>query len=87
MDFRNVTDLFADPAFDGNPVMIKQVKAEEELTDQDINQRKKVGKLLIRKTVSRLILRKGNKEYPIQPEIIQGGSIVSAPQSKFMWQA
>ena len=37
MDFRNVTDLFADPAFDGNPVMIKQVKAEEELTDQDIN--------------------------------------------------
>ena len=40
MDFRNVTDLFADPAFDGNPVMIKQVKAEEELTDQDINRRK-----------------------------------------------
>ena len=36
MDFRNVTDLFADPAFDGQPVMIKQVKVEEELTAQDI---------------------------------------------------
>jgi len=37
MDFRNVTDLFADPAFDGNPVMIKKVNADEPLTDNDIN--------------------------------------------------
>lgn len=37
MDFRNVTDLFADPAFDGDPVMIKQVRGDEALTDQDIN--------------------------------------------------
>src|SRR3970040_2967142 len=34
MDFRNVTDLFADPAFDGDPVMIKNVEGEEERTDQ-----------------------------------------------------
>ncbi|GHV03828.1 DEAD/DEAH box helicase [Spirochaetia bacterium] len=37
MDFRNVTDLFADPAFDGDPVQIKQVDSEYELTDDDIN--------------------------------------------------
>lgn len=37
MDFRNVTDLFADPAFDGDPVMVKEVKGEEELTDEDIH--------------------------------------------------
>ncbi len=37
MDFRNVTDLFADPAFDGYPVMIREVKGEKELTDQDIH--------------------------------------------------
>lgn len=37
MDFRNVTNLFADPDFDGEPVMVKQVKGEEELTDDDIN--------------------------------------------------
>lgn len=37
MDFRNVTDLFADPKFDGDPVMVKKVDAEEELSDEDIN--------------------------------------------------
>ncbi len=29
MDFRNVTDLFADPDFDGEPVMIKELKEDE----------------------------------------------------------
>ncbi|MAN58310.1 MAG: restriction endonuclease [Flavobacteriaceae bacterium] len=43
MDFRNVTNLFADPDFDGDPVMIKQVGehddlsgAEDEITDEVI---------------------------------------------------
>jgi type I restriction enzyme R subunit len=36
MDFRNVTDLFADPAFDGDPVMVKTVVGDKELTDEDI---------------------------------------------------
>lgn len=43
MDFRNVTNLFADPDFDGDPVMIKQVGedddlsgAEDETTDEVI---------------------------------------------------
>lgn len=31
MDFRNVTDLFADPDFDGDPVMIKQVEEDDDL--------------------------------------------------------
>jgi type I restriction enzyme R subunit len=37
MDFRNVTDLFADSAFDGEPVMVKQLDAEDELTEADIH--------------------------------------------------
>lgn len=37
MDFRNVTNLFADPAFDGEPVMIKVVQADEALDDEDLN--------------------------------------------------
>jgi type I restriction enzyme R subunit len=36
MDFRNVTDLFADTAFDGEPVMIKEIKGEEEITKNDV---------------------------------------------------
>ncbi len=31
MDFRNVTNLFADPDFDGDPVMIKQVSEDDDL--------------------------------------------------------
>jgi len=37
MDFRNVTDLFADPNFDGDPVMIKVVRGDEDLEEEDIN--------------------------------------------------
>lgn len=36
MDFRNVTNLFADPAFDGDPVMIKQIEGDEPITKADI---------------------------------------------------
>lgn len=32
MDFRNVTNLFADPDFDGDPVMIKQVSEDDDLS-------------------------------------------------------
>ncbi len=82
MDFRNVTDLFADPAFDGNPVMIKEVKGEEELTDQDINP--EGDQEIIDPETGKPVdfEKKETKEYPTQPEIIQGGSIVSEPRSK-----
>ncbi len=33
MDFRNVTDLFADPDFDGEPVRVKEIKEDEEFED------------------------------------------------------
>jgi type I restriction enzyme R subunit len=36
MDFRNVTDLFADKDFDGEPVMIKVIEQGGDLTDADI---------------------------------------------------
>jgi type I restriction enzyme R subunit len=35
MDFRNVTDLFADPDFDGEPVRIKIINEDEPLPDID----------------------------------------------------
>lgn len=35
MDFRNVTQLFADKAFDGDPVMIKEVNQDDELEGID----------------------------------------------------
>jgi len=33
MDFRNVTDLFADPDFDGEPVRIKEIGVDDEFED------------------------------------------------------
>ena len=36
MDFRNVTDKFADPNFDGDPVRVKEIREDEEFTDEDV---------------------------------------------------
>jgi len=60
MDFRNVTDLFADPAFDGPPLMIKIVKGEEELTDKDIHPEEHQT-IIDPETGRRLILIKKNR--------------------------
>jgi len=35
MDFRNVTDLFADPDFDGDPVRVKELTEDEEIESFD----------------------------------------------------
>jgi len=35
MDFRNVTNLFADPNFDGDPVMIKDVTEDDDISGTD----------------------------------------------------
>lgn len=76
MDFRNVTNLFADPEFDGDPVMIKQVNedddlsgAEDETTDEIITD----------------ILDGEEIEFPEEPdypEIEGGGEIIEGPRGK-----
>lgn len=38
MDFRNVTALFADKDFDGNPVRVKEADEDDDLTDTDEQQ-------------------------------------------------
>jgi type I restriction enzyme R subunit len=82
MDFRNVTDLFADPAFDGEPVMIKKVKGEEELTEEDIHP--EADQEIVDPETGKPVNFEKEKtpEYPIHPEIIAGGLIVSEPPSK-----
>lgn len=74
MDFRNVTNLFADPDFDGDPVMIKQVGedddlsgTEDEITDEPITD----------------ILDGEEIKFPEPPEIEGGGEIVSEPRAKY----
>ncbi len=82
MDFRNVTDLFADPAFDGEPVMIKTVKGDEELTDQDLNTGE--DQEIIDSETGKIVdfEQEETTEDSTQPKIIDGGIIVPDPQKK-----
>ena len=82
MDFRNVTDLFSDPAFDGPPIMIKEVKGEEVLTETDI-QTDETQTILDPETGRPVDFGKTvATHYFSKPGIIQGGSIVSEPRPK-----
>ena len=71
MDFRNVTDLFADPAFDGEPVMIKQVNSEEELTEDDINPEEK-EEIIDEETGELLDFEDGKTVEYEEPTIVEG---------------
>lgn len=82
MDFRNVTDLFADSAFDGDPVMIKQVKAENELTEQDINPEE--SHVIVDPETEEPVDfdERNTNAYPTQPEIVTAGPITADPCPK-----
>lgn len=75
MDFRNVTNLFADPNFDGDPVMIKDVTEDDdisgtadEITDEPIVDVVDGGDVVFPKP-----------EYPI---VTGGGFIVAEPNPR-----
>ena len=76
MDFRNVTDLFADPDFDGDPVRVKELGEDDEfespedeleadnpVTDED-------GEEII-------------FDPPETSDIIDGGNIIAEPRAKY----
>jgi type I restriction enzyme, R subunit len=82
MDFRNVTDLFADPAFDGPPIMIKDINSEEELKDSDI-QPEESQEIIDPETGEPVDFELEKQvDYPPPPQIIPGGFIKDAPQQK-----
>ncbi len=77
MDFRNVTDLFADPDFDGDPVRFKELDDsdefdtyEEEIEDAD-DVVDEDGDTLIFDPI------------PQEPEITAGGEIIGEPRPKY----
>jgi type I restriction enzyme R subunit len=81
MDFRNVTDLFADPYFDGDPVMIKEVGSDEPLTDEDINPEEQEE--IIDEESGEVVDFEDEiiVDYN-QPHIFEGGEIVAEPGKK-----
>lgn len=80
MDFRNVTDLFADSTFDGDPVMIKEIRGDEEIKEEDINPEGDT-EIFDPETGEPVDFGDGKTgEYPIPP--VTGGDIVAEPHSK-----
>lgn len=80
IDFRNVTDQFADPSFDGVPVRVKEIKEDEELTHEDVFPEEEP--VIDEVTGEEVSFDDGAKEYPQIPEIINGGDIIAEPQDK-----
>lgn len=83
MDFRNVTDLFADPAFDGDPVMIKEVAGDMALTEDDLHPDDQGA--IIDEETGGLVDFPDDKNTVFgdgQEQIIQGGVILSERRNK-----
>jgi type I restriction enzyme, R subunit len=74
IDFRNVTDLFADPAFDGDPVMIKQLGEDDEMNEATPFEEGLHNEIIDEETGEVI-------EFPY-PEVPDGGSIVNEPDGK-----
>lgn len=63
IDFRNVTDLFADADFDGDPISVKEIGEDDEIESPD-------------DTIE-------EDGVFTSPEIINGGTIINEPLSKY----
>ena len=75
MDFRNVTDLFADPDFDGDPVQVKEVGADDEIFPCDGGMSQRDG------VVEEETEEQDGLEQ--RPEMIDGGNISNEPTQTY----
>lgn len=77
MDFRNITDLFADPDFDGDPVRVKEMDEDDEFEspeDEIVS-----GETVVDENGDEIIF-----DIPYTPpDIIGGGDIISEPRPKY----
>ena len=77
LDFRNVTDLFADPAFDGDPVRVLELGEDDdfETPEEELGE----GDTITGEEGEEIVF-----EPPTEPpEIIDGGDIISEPRPKY----
>jgi len=78
LDFRNVTDLFADADFDGDPVRVKELGQDEEF---DTPEEELAEEGAVTDDEGEEITFDPPEELP--PNIIDGGDIVSEPRPKY----
>lgn len=70
LDFRKVTELFADPDFDGDPVQVKEIKEGEEFVDKSLPVDESTDH------------EEGDEIFSGKPKIIEGGEIGEGKKEK-----
>ncbi len=81
LDFRNVTDLFADPDFDGDPVRVKELVQDDEFDTPEEELSK--DEILTGDEGEAIIFELPAETPYLIPDIIDGGDIVSGPKPKY----
>jgi type I site-specific restriction endonuclease len=81
LDFRNATDLFADPQFDGDPIRIKPVSSEEDLSMIVIEEQENTVKVLDEATGEEIVFEKANIRYPDGSKLM-GNWVAREPEVK-----
>jgi type I restriction enzyme R subunit len=81
LDFRNVTDLFADPDFDGDPVRVKELGQDDEFDtpEEELGE----GETLTGDEGEAIIFELPAETPYLIPVIIDGGDIISGPKPKY----
>ena len=80
MDFRNVTDLFADPDFDGDPVRVKDIGEDDEIESPE-DELEENDPIIDEDGEEIIFDPPQGPEH--SPEIISGGEIMSEPREKY----
>lgn len=81
LDFRNVTDLFADPNFDGDPVRVKELGQDDEFDtpEEELGE----DETLTGDEGEAIIFELPAGTPYLIPDIIDGGDIISGPKPKY----
>ena len=79
MDFRNVTDLFADPAFDGEPVKIKEMREGDDFEADEVIDTQVIDGA----SGEEIIFDDSSYPNPNDGTLISGGEILAESPSKY----
>jgi type I restriction enzyme R subunit len=79
LDFRNATDLFADPAFDGDPIRIKPVSADTDLTGIIDEEENNEELIIDTETGEEIVMAKTTIRYP---EPYSSATVLKEPREK-----
>jgi type I restriction enzyme R subunit len=81
LDFRNATDLFADKDFDGDPIRVKPVSQDEDLSMVVIEEEENTIKVLDQESGEEIVFEKVSIRYP-DGSHLKGNWIAREPREK-----